>query len=141
MPDQALKELRSSRNWLRYGLGAVIFLICVLFIVVFSDRNNEFDRRAREKEQKIEARIESTKLYNVNQTKLRQFQTDNILTLVRLGGKNDPEVIKASPEFAQYVAFVNESYPYRQTSVDCVNALFDPEVDDCPPASNEAGDP
>src|SRR4051794_14130846 len=123
MPDQALKELKSSRNWLKYGGGAVILLICILFIMIFSDRSNESDRRQREKDQKIEARIESTKLYNLDQTRRREFQTNNILTLVKLGGKNDPEIIKQSPEFAQYVAFVNESYPYRQTSEACVNAL------------------
>lgn len=141
MPEQALKELKATKNWLKYGLGALIFLICILFIIVFSDRNNESDRRQREKDQKIEARIESTRLYNVDQTRRREFQTDNILTLVKLGGKTDPEVVKASPEFAQYITFVNDSYPYRQTSADCVNALFDPEIGDCPSASNEAGDP
>lgn len=141
MPERALKELKSTKNWLKYGLGALIFLICVLFIIVFSDRNNESNRRQREKDQKIEARIETTRLYNVDQTRARAFQIDNILTLIKLGGRNDPEIVEASPQFAQYVAFVNESYPYRQTSVDCVNSLFDPQVPDCPPASNEAGDP
>lgn len=141
MPERILKELRKSRLWMLVGGFVIILLLGLLAYVVYVDRNNDSDRRKREAASKIEARVESTKLYNTDQTKRREFQIDNILTLVDLGGKQTIEEVKAKPEFAKYVEFVNKSYPYRQTSVACVTALFDPAIPDCPPASNEAGDP
>lgn len=147
----ATKALDDLRRSMLIQSGIIVLLLLMLGGVVFVDRHNdsdrraresasETDRRAREEKSKIDARVESTRLYNKDQTRNRDFQIQNILTLSSLSGR-DVEVIKNDPKFAQYQDFVNKSYPFRQTSVECVTALFDPDIPDCAEAINESGDP
>lgn len=136
LEPEPLKEVKKT---MITGSLIIAILLALLFVIVLSDRTNESDRRGREAQTKVTARVEACHLYNEDQTLRRHFQIDNILTLARLQGL-DVDTIQASAEFGIYVDFVNDSYPFRQCSPDCVNALYDPAIDDCPAASNENGD-
>lgn len=134
---KALEDLKRSMLWQNV---IIVLLLGLLAAIVFIDRNNDGDRRAREAQRQVDGRVEACHSYNVDKTLQRNFQINNILTLSQLTGR-DPEALKVDPRFAKYTDFVDKSYPYRQCSVDCVNALFDPKIPDCAIASNENGDP
>lgn len=140
MPEETKKILKGMRNAIVFGGFAIIVLLGLLAFVVFSDRKHDSDRRAREAQTLVEARIESCHSYNVDKTLQRNFQVQNILTLVQLQGR-DVEVTKADPRFQTYVDFVNNSYPYKQCSINCVIASYDPNLADCGSAKDEAGNP
>jgi hypothetical protein len=140
MPEETKRILKGMRNAILFGGFVIIILLGLLAFVVFSDRKHDSDIRAREARSLVEARIESCRGYNVDKTLQRNFQVQNILTLVQLQGK-DVETTKTDPRFQTYVDFVNNSYPYKQCSAECVIASYDPNLVDCGSAKDEAGNP
>lgn len=141
MPQRIFDALASMRRIILYGGLVILVLFGLLAYVVFTDRHNESNRRDREATNQIQARVESCHQYNTDQTRDRNFQVKNILTLTELSGRITVEEAKARPEFQQYVDFINNSFPYRQCSAECVKAYYDPMVPDCEPARNEIGNP
>lgn len=134
---KALNELRRSILILN---GIIVVLLIVLGFTVFVDRHNDGERRKREASAVIDARIEICRQFNQGQATDREFQVQNILTLSVMSGK-DKATVESDPRFAQYKQFVNDTHPYRQCSVACVTALYDPDIQDCAAASDEQGDP
>lgn len=118
---------------------AVGLFVVAMLIGAFIVHKSDVDNRERDRRNLVTARVEACKTYNQDQTRNRLHDHQQLITVTEIFSPGRVDSLLNSPQLAQYDEFSAEFYPYRQCSIDCIVAQFDPTIDDCPPAQTEGG--
>lgn len=136
------------RRWMKVLAGGCCLAVVSLLIVVLVVYNLEKDQRqaekVRDKQALLERATENCHTNNEGQTRERNFNREQIVNVITNIDPTPPtpeevQAFRDSPGLKNYYDFIEESYPYRQCSPECVMAQLDPDTPNCAPASTEQG--
>lgn len=142
MPNEEARRRRarhSARTVLLASLVNILFTVVAMgiFLAITNETKDTVE------EERVNRAVESCLQYNRDQTRSRNFSTEQLAVVFRVFLRNRTEAeiqeLVDGPEFDRYEDFVITSFPYRQCSTRCVEAHVNPVIKDCVPARDETG--
>ena len=149
-----IDQLKFAMKVLTAGFMLFVVVLIIVFMLQIKQRDQQLtvDRRqaaaqaAALEQQRVDRSVETCKQANKSQTSLRAaFPAVIGKALEQLveangdpTGRGQTFVDQITPALSQAA---NGFLPYRNCSIDCIDKFFSPTQGECPPASDENGDP
>lgn len=137
--NSLLKVIKSLETWFRRLVAAGVVAFCATLLVAIGLYVYQDDASQQKLDTletiRDERSIGACRQDNIQTRKTREFAHDQLVQVFSIFSRaqiSPEEIIESRKEqFVKYDAFVNESFPYRDCSKECVIAYLT-EAPDCP---------